>query len=131
MTNKKIRILLAKPPFDCHDIGIKVLSVVLRDSGFEVIYTGQAKTLESIVNAAIQEDTALIGLSILTDPPVPIVGEIRRMLKENNSDDIPIVVGGIIGPEDIKVLKEQLNVAEVFGPGTTHETIVDTIRAHV
>jgi len=128
MKNHNSRILLAKPPFDCHDIGAKVLAVVLRDAGFEVVYTGQAKTLDSIANAAIQEDVALIGLSILTDPPVPIVKEIRRILKENDANDIPIVVGGIISPNDRNILKQRLHVAEVFGPGTKFDTIIGKIR---
>jgi methylmalonyl-CoA mutase C-terminal domain/subunit len=129
MTNHNTRILLAKPPFDCHDIGAKVLSVVLRDAGFEVVYTGQAKTLDSIANAAIQEDVALIGLSILTDPPVPIVQEIRRILKENDCDDIPIVIGGIVSPNDRNTLMQELNVAEVFGPGTKFDTIIGRIQS--
>lgn len=128
MKMRKTRVLLAKPQFDCHDAGAKVLAVVLRDAGFEVIYTGLHQSVESIARAAIQEDSDLIGISILTDPPVPILEDLKRCLRENGSEDIPILVGGIVNPADKKVLKEKLGVAEVFGPGTPFDTIIQKIR---
>lgn len=119
---------MAKPQFDCHDVGAKVLAVVLRDAGFEVIFTGLHQSVESIARAAIQEDIDVIGLSIMTDPPVPIVEALKRCLEEDESEDIPILVGGIVNPTDKRVLKERLGVVEVFGPGIPFESIIHKIR---
>jgi methylmalonyl-CoA mutase C-terminal domain/subunit len=121
-----IRVLVAKPGLDGHDRGAKVIARGLRDAGMEVIYTGLRQTPEMIVNAAIQEDVQVIGLSILSGAHNAIVPRVTALLKEKGATDILVVVGGTIPEQDIAFLKES-GVAAIFGPGTSLETTVTFI----
>jgi len=123
MTEKKIRILVAKPGLDGHDRGAKVISRALRDAGFEVIYTGLRRTPEEIVNAAIQEDVDVIGLSILSGAHNVLFPQVMSLLDKRGVDDIQVVVGGIIPEKDIPGLKK-IGIAEVFLPGSSTQNIV-------
>ncbi len=125
----KIRVLVAKPGLDGHDRGAKVIARALRDAGFEVIYTGLHQTPEMIVNAAVQEDVQVIGLSILSGAHNALVPEIIDGLKKEGLNDALLVVGGIIPNEDIPELKKQ-GVHMVFTPGASLQEVVDYIRAH-
>ena len=125
-----IRVLVAKPGLDGHDRGAKVIARALRDAGMEVIYTGLRQTPEMIVNAALQEDVQVIGLSILSGAHKAIVPRIMELLREKDMTDVLVVVGGTIPGEDALELK-RLGVAEVFQPGASLEKIVDFIRASV
>lgn len=122
-----IRVLIAKPGLDGHDRGAKVVARGLRDAGFEVIYTGLHQTPEMVVRAAIQEDVDVVGLSILSGAHIPLVTEIQRLFKEKNISK-PIFVGGIIPPDDAKLLLEQ-GVAAVFGPGSSMKEIAEKVRS--
>ncbi|EKF49869.1 methylmalonyl-CoAmutase, subunit alpha [Thermosipho africanus H17ap60334] len=124
---KKIRVLIAKPGLDGHDRGAKVVSKALRDAGMEVIYTGLRQTPEQIVKAAIQEDVDVIGLSILSGAHMSICKKVLDLLKENDIENIPIFVGGIIPEDDARELKK-MGIKEVFGPGTPLSTIVEKIK---
>lgn len=128
MTEAKIRVLVAKPGLDGHDRGAKVIARALRDAGMEVIYTGLRQTPEMIVNAALQEDVQVIGLSILSGAHNAIVPRVMELLKQNRMDDVLLIVGGIIPDQDIEALKKA-GVAAVFQPGTSMEEIVGFIRA--
>ena len=123
----RIRVLVAKPGLDGHDRGAKVIARALRDSGMEVIYTGLRQTPEMIVNAALQEDVQVIGLSILSGAHNAIVPRVLELLREKRMEDVRVVVGGIIPNEDAGQLK-RLGVAAVFQPGSSLEEIVDFIR---
>ena len=125
-----IRVLVAKPGLDGHDRGAKVIARALRDAGMEVIYTGLRQTPEMIVNAALQEDVQVIGLSILSGAHNAIVPRIMELLREKEMTDILVVVGGIIPDEDAAELKK-LGVAEVFQPGASLEKIITFIRDSV
>ena len=125
--NPKIRVLVAKPGLDGHDRGAKIVARALRDAGMEVIYTGLRQTPEMIVNAALQEDVQVIGLSILSGAHNAIVPRVMELLKEQKMDDVIVVVGGIIPDEDAARLKSQ-GVAAVFKPGAPLEGIVELIR---
>ena len=125
-----IRVLVAKPGLDGHDRGAKVIARALRDAGMEVIYTGLRQTPEMIVNAALQEDVQVIGLSILSGAHNAIVPRILELLREKEMTDTLVVLGGIIPDEDARRLK-QLGVAEVFPPGASLESIVHFIRDSV
>ncbi|HEX3683883.1 MAG TPA: cobalamin B12-binding domain-containing protein [Bryobacteraceae bacterium] len=122
-----IRVLVAKPGLDGHDRGAKIIARALRDAGMEVIYTGLRQTPEMIVNAALQEDVQVIGLSILSGAHNAIVPRIMELLREKEMTDVLVVVGGIIPDEDAAELKK-LGVAEVFQPGASLERIVHFIR---
>src|ERR1043166_1599961 len=122
-----IRVLVAKPGLDGHDRGAKVIARALRDAGMEVIYTGLRQTPEMIVNAALQEDVQVIGLSILSGAHNAIVPRVMELLRENNMTDVKVVLGGIIPDEDAEALKQQ-GVAAVFQPGASLDSIVDFIR---
>src|SRR3954470_10783161 len=126
----KIRILIAKPGLDGHDRGAKVIARALRDAGMEVIYTGLRQTPEMIVNAAVQEDVHVIGLSILSGAHNAIVPRVIDLLKQNKMDDVLVVVGGIIPDQDVEALKKQ-GVAAIFQPGTSMDEIVKFIRSNV
>jgi methylmalonyl-CoA mutase C-terminal domain/subunit len=126
----KIRVLVAKPGLDGHDRGAKVIARALRDAGMEVIYTGLRQTPEMIVNASLQEDVQVIGLSILSGAHNAIVPRVLDLLKQNKMDDVLVLVGGIIPDQDIGALK-QAGVAAVFQPGTAMDDIVKFIRANV
>jgi methylmalonyl-CoA mutase C-terminal domain/subunit len=122
-----IRVLVAKPGLDGHDRGAKVIARALRDAGMEVIYTGLRQTPDMIVNAALQEDVQVIGLSILSGAHNAIVPRIMELLREKEMTDVVVVVGGIIPDDDATNLKS-LGVAEVFQPGAPLEGIIHFIR---
>jgi len=130
ITTRPIRVLVAKAGLDGHDRGAKIIARALRDAGMEVLYTGLRKTPESIVLAAIQEDVDCIGLSILSGAHNALVPRIVALLKEQRAEDILLVLGGTIPQADVPGLKE-IGVAEVFGPGTPLDAIVDFLRARV
>ena len=130
MTEQRIRVLVAKPGLDGHDRGAKVIARALRDAGLEVIYTGLRQTPEMIVNAALQEDVQVIGLSILSGAHNAIVPRVMDLLKQNKMDDVLLIVGGIIPDQDIQNLK-QIGVAAIFQPGTAMDEIVQFIRGNV
>ena|ERR1700724_1826003 len=130
MSDPKIRVLVAKPGLDGHDRGAKVIARALRDAGMEVIYTGLRQTPEMIVNASLQEDVQVIGLSILSGAHNAIVPRVLDLLKQNKMDDVLVLVGGIIPDQDIEALK-RAGVAAVFQPGTAMDDIVKFIRANV
>lgn len=130
MTERKIRVLVAKPGLDGHDRGAKVVARALRDAGMEVIYTGLRQTPEMIAEAALQEDVDVVGLSVLSGAHLTLVPKIVAKLTENDLDDILIVVGGIIPEEDVEPLR-RIGVKGVFGPGTSTEEIVSFIREQV
>lgn len=127
---KRIRVLVAKPGLDGHDRGAKILALALRDEGMETIYTGLRQTPEKIVQAAIQEDVDVIGLSCLAGAHKFLFPKVVEMLKQRGVEDILVVGGGIIPEEDIPFLKEK-GVSAVFGPGTSIKEISEYIRAHV
>jgi len=129
-TESKIRVLVAKPGLDGHDRGAKVIARALRDAGMEVIYTGLRQTPEMIVNAALQEDVHIIGLSILSGAHNAIVPRVMDLLKQNQMEDVIVIVGGIIPDQDIANLK-QAGVAAIFQPGTAMDEIVQCIRSQV
>src|SRR5437868_841854 len=130
MTEQKIRVLVAKPGLDGHDRGAKVIARALRDAGMEVIYTGLRQTPEMIVNAALQEDVNVIGLSILSGAHNAIIPRVMYLLKHNKMDDVLVVLGGIIPDQDIAGMK-QAGVAAIFQPGTSMQDNVHFIREHV
>ena len=128
MTEKKIRVLIAKPGLDGHDRGAKVIARFLRDAGMEVIYTGLRQTPEQIVSAAIQEDVDVIGLSILSGAHMVILPRVLELLREKGvAGQITLVAGGIIPDADIATLKKA-GVAEIFQPGASSQEIIDFIR---
>ena len=129
-TEEKIRVLVAKPGLDGHDRGAKVIARALRDAGMEVIYTGLRQTPEMIVNAALQEDVHVIGLSILSGAHNAIVPRVMDLLQRHKMDDVLVVVGGIIPDQDVRGLKNA-GVAAIFQPGTSMDEIVKFIRGHV
>ncbi len=130
MADPKIRVLVAKPGLDGHDRGAKVIARALRDAGMEVIYTGLRQTPEMIVNAALQEDVNVIGLSILSGAHNAIVPRVLDLLKQHKMDDVLLIVGGIIPDQDIDNLKKS-GVAAIFQPGTAMDDIVQFIRGNV
>lgn len=121
------RILLAKPGLDGHDRGAKVIAHALKDAGFEVIYTGLHQTVDMIVEAAVQEDVDIIGLSIMSGAHVPICDKLLGMLRDRGADDVLVLVGGVIPSRDIPRLKE-LGVAEVFPGGSDIDAPATFIR---
>lgn len=127
MTERKIRVLVAKPGLDGHDRGAKVVARALRDAGMEVIYTGLRQTPEMIAESALQEDVDAVGLSILSGAHMALVPRVLELLRANGQDQVRVFVGGIIPDEDAPKLKE-LGVAGVYGPGTSTEDIVRDIR---
>jgi methylmalonyl-CoA mutase C-terminal domain/subunit len=127
---RRLRILVSKPGLDGHDRGARIIARSYRDAGFEVIYTGLHQTPQQIVSTAIQEDVDLIGFSILSGAHLALISEIKRLLKENGADNIPIIGGGIIPDEDIPRLAE-LGVRKVFQPGTSLEEIVKWTEANI
>jgi methylmalonyl-CoA mutase cobalamin-binding domain/chain len=129
-TEKKIRVVVAKPGLDGHDRGAKIIARALRDAGMEVIYTGLHQTPEQIVETVIQEDADAVGLSILSGAHMTLVPKIVELLKQEGADDVIVTVGGTIPDDDVSELK-QLGVAEVFTPGAPTQQAVDFIRAAV
>ncbi len=129
-SERRIRVLIAKPGLDLHDRGAKVLVRTLRDSGMEVVYTGIRQTPEQIVETAIQEDVDVIGLSHLTGAHMTLFPKVTKLLKEKGVNDVLVIGGGIIPEEDIPPLKAS-GIAEIFGPGTPLESIVEYIKENV
>jgi len=123
-------VLVAKPGLDGHDRGAKIVARALRDAGMEVVYTGLRQSPEQIVSAAAQEDTDVIGLSILSGAHLPICKRILELLKERGMESVKVFVGGIIPTQDIPNLKS-LGVCEVFLPGASTEDVARQIRAAV
>ena len=130
MSNRKIRVLVAKPGLDGHDRGAKVIARALRDARMEVIYTGLRQTPEMIAAAALQEDVDAVGVSILSGAHNTLCPRIVQLLREKGMDNVLVLVGGIVPQEDLPRLKEQ-GVAEVFLPGTSTEDIVKFLRENV
>lgn len=130
MSERKIRILVAKPGLDGHDRGAKVVARALRDAGFEVIYTGIRQTPQMIVEAALQEDVDVVGLSILSGAHMALAPKVMEALRENGMTDVLVLIGGIIPDEDVAALKA-IGIEGVFGPGTSTQEIVDFINSQV
>jgi methylmalonyl-CoA mutase C-terminal domain/subunit len=130
MSERKIRILVAKPGLDGHDRGAKVVARALRDAGFEVIYTGIRQTPQMIVEAALQEDVDVVGLSILSGAHMALAPKVMEALRENGMSDVLVLIGGIIPDEDVAALKA-MGIKGVFGPGTSTQEIVDFIHREV
>ena len=130
MTDKKIRVLVAKPGLDGHDRGAKVIARALRDAGMEVVYTGIRQTPEMIAEAALQEDVDVIGMSILSGAHMALFPKVMDLLRASGMDDVLVVAGGIIPDEDVPALNE-MGVRGIFGPGTPTDKIVEFIRENV
>ena len=130
MTDKKIRVLVAKPGLDGHDRGAKVIARALRDAGMEVVYTGIRQTPEMIAEAALQEDVDVIGMSILSGAHMALFPKVMDLLRASGMDDVLVVAGGIIPDEDVPALNE-MGVTGIFGPGTPTDKIVEFIRENI
>jgi methylmalonyl-CoA mutase C-terminal domain/subunit len=129
-SEKRIRVLIAKPGLDSHDRGAKVVARALRDAGMEVIYTGLRQTPEMIAETALQEDVDVIGLSILSGAHKTLFPRIMELLKEKGLNDVTVFAGGIIPEDDVPDMKK-LGIKEIFGPGTTTETIIRYVFDHI
>jgi methylmalonyl-CoA mutase C-terminal domain/subunit len=129
-SERKIRVLIAKPGLDSHDRGAKVVARALRDAGMEVIYTGLRQTPEQIAETALQEDVDVVGLSILSGAHRTLFPRIMRLLEEKGLKDVMVFAGGIIPEEDVPDMKKH-GIREVFGPGTTTETIIQYVLNNV
>ena len=130
MSDRKIRVLVAKPGLDGHDRGAKVVARALRDAGFEVIYTGIRQTPAMIAEAALQEDVDVVGLSILSGAHMTLCPKVVDLLRGQGQDDVTVLVGGIIPDEDVAPL-QAAGVQGVFGPGTSTQDIIEFIRTAV
>jgi len=130
MAERKIRVLIAKPGLDGHDRGAKVIAQALRDAGMEVVYTGIRQTPEQIVNAAIQEDVDVVGLSCLSGAHMTLFPRVAEILRDKKAEDITVLGGGIIPFDDVAVLKKA-GIKEIFRPGTYTEDIIRYIRENV
>ncbi len=128
--SERIRVVVAKPGLDGHDRGAKIIARAFRDAGFEVIYTGLRQTPEQVVNAALQEDADVVGLSVLSGAHMTLCPRIMELMKKEGLDDVLVLVGGIIPDQDVTKLKEY-GVAEIFQPGASTEDIVRYVREHV
>jgi methylmalonyl-CoA mutase C-terminal domain/subunit len=124
---RRIRALVAKPGLDGHDRGAKIIARAFRDAGFEVIYTGLRQTPEQVVNAALQEDVDVVGLSVLSGAHMTLCPRIMELMKKEGLDDVPVIVGGIIPDADAAQLKA-LGIREIFQPGASTEDIVRYVR---
>ena len=129
MTDRPLKVLIAKPGLDGHDRGAKVLARGLRDEGFEVVYTGLRQSPEMIATAALQEDVDVVGLSILSGAHMTLVPRVTKLLVDQGMADVLVTVGGIIPDDDVAPLKAE-GVAAVFGPGTTIREVADFIRGN-
>jgi methylmalonyl-CoA mutase C-terminal domain/subunit len=129
-SERKIRVIVAKPGLDGHDRGAKVVARALRDAGMEVIYTGLRQTPEMVAEAALQEDVDVVGLSILSGAHMALVPRVIELLKANGQEHIKVFIGGIIPDEDVPKL-EKLGVAGIYGPGTITNDIIQDIRAAI
>ena len=130
MTERKVRVVVAKPGLDGHDRGAKIVARALRDAGIEVIYTGLHQTPEQVVATAVQEDADAIGLSVLSGAHNYLFKRVIELLKEKGADDVVVFGGGIIPPEDVAGLKA-IGVKELFGPGTSTQDIIRFVHVHV
>ena len=130
MTEKKIRVLVAKPGLDGHDRGAKVVARALRDAGMEVIYTGLRQTPEMIAEAALQEDVDVVGLSILSGAHMALAPRVLELLKANGQGRVKVFLGGIVPDEDVPRLKE-MGVSGIYGPGASTEDIIRDVRDSV
>ncbi len=130
MTDKIIRVLIAKPGLDGHDRGAKVIARALRDAGMEVVYTGIRQTPEMIAEAALQEDVDVVGMSILSGAHMTLFPRVMELLHEQDMDDVLVVAGGIIPDDDVPALNE-MGIKGIFGPGTPTGEIVGFIRENV
>jgi methylmalonyl-CoA mutase C-terminal domain/subunit len=128
--DRRIRVIVAKPGLDGHDRGAKVVARALRDAGMEVIYTGLRQTPEAIYKTTVQEDADVVCLSSLSGAHDYLFPKVASLFKENNVDDVLLLGGGIIPEEDVPALKTA-GVAEIFGPGTRTDDIVEYIRSHI
>jgi methylmalonyl-CoA mutase, C-terminal domain len=129
MTDRPIKVLIAKPGLDGHDRGAKVLARGLRDEGFEVVYTGLRQTPEMVATAALQEDVDVVGLSILSGAHMTLVPRVSKLLRDAGMNDVLLVLGGIIPDDDVAALREA-GVAATFGPGTTIAEVAQYLRAN-
>ena len=127
MAEKKIKILVGKPGLDGHDRGAKIVALALRDAGMEVVYTGLHQSVEQIVRVAVQEAVDVIGLSVMSGAHIPISKRLFELMKEEDIEDIPVVIGGVIPKQDIPKLKE-LGIGGVFPGGTPFDEIVAGIQ---
>ena len=127
---KRIRVLIAKPGLDGHDKGAKVIVHALKEAGMEVLYTGLHKTIDEIVNTALEEDVDVIGLSIYSGAHLPLSKKLMEQIKENKLTDKLVLVGGNIPQRDIKILKEY-GVTEVFPVGAKLDEIIEFIKERV
>jgi len=130
MSERKVRVVVAKPGLDGHDRGAKIVARALRDAGIEVIYTGLHQTPEQVVATAVQEDADAIGLSVLSGAHNYLFKRVIELLKEKGADDVVVFGGGIIPPEDVAGLKA-IGVKELFGPGTSTQDIIRFVHDHV
>lgn len=128
MTERPIRVLVAKPGLDGHDRGAKVIAQALRDGGMEVIYTGLRQTPEQIVEAALQEDVQVVALSSLSGAHLHLFQPVVEGLRQQNAGDVLVLGGGVIPDEDIPELKSA-GIIEIFGPGTPTTQVIDFIKA--
>jgi methylmalonyl-CoA mutase C-terminal domain/subunit len=126
-SDRKVRVVVAKPGLDGHDRGAKIIARALRDAGMEVIYTGLHQTPEQIAATVIQEDADAVGLSILSGAHMTLVPKVVQLLREQGVEDVVVTVGGTIPADDAPELKK-LGIAEVFTPGSSTDEIVDFIR---
>ena len=127
MTERKIRVLVAKPGLDGHDRGAKVIARAFRDAGMEVVYTGLRQTPDQVAEAAIQEDVDVVCLSILSGAHMTLMPKVVELLKQKDAADIVVLGGGVIPPDDAAELKKR-GIKEIFGPGTPTDTIVEYVR---
>ena len=125
--NENIRVLLAKVGLDGHDRGVRVVARCLRDAGMDVIYTGLHRTPEEVVDAAVQEDVDILGVSLLSGAHMTIFPRIMKRLAERGVDDMILLGGGVIPDDDVAALKK-MGVAEILLQDTPPDTIVDTVR---
>ncbi|HZW81917.1 MAG TPA: cobalamin B12-binding domain-containing protein [Candidatus Deferrimicrobium sp.] len=131
MVERRIRVLVAKPGLDGHDRGAKVIARALRDAGMEVIYTGLHQTPEQVVEAAIQEDVDIVGISILSGAHMTVFPKIKELLQENGADNIILMGGGTMPEEDVKDLLQNGFAQALFTPGTTTDDVVSWMREAV
>ena len=130
MTERRLRILIAKPGLDGHDRGAKIIARALRDAGFEVIYTGLHQTPEMIAEAAMQEDVDAVGLSILSGAHMTLFPDVLDLLRAKGAGDVVVFGGGIVPQDEVEALRK-LGVKAIFTPGTTTESVVAWVREHV
>ena len=128
--SRPIRVVVAKVGLDGHDRGAKIVARAFRDAGMEVVYTGLHRTPDEVVEAAVQEDVDVVGLSLLSGAHMTLVPKVMALLRERGLEDVLVVVGGIVPDEDARTLREA-GVAAVFGPGSETQALVRFVREHV